>query len=188
MIAWLEGQVIQKTEDRCVINVSGIGYEIEMLMVDAVNLPSPGSVVQLYIAAIYREDTQQLYGFSSVQNRDAFKTLLGANGVGPKMAQSILQYHGAESLSLLVAQGNYQGLTRAKGVGPKLAKRLVIDLKDKLICHAQPDMAMVPSALLDTAIEALMKLGFSELRAKAMLDGVDGQSVETLVKKALQNA
>jgi Holliday junction DNA helicase RuvA len=188
MIAWLEGRVVQKSEAGCIVNVSGIGYEVEMLMVDAVSLPPPGSLVQLHIAAIYREDSQQLYGFISTQNRDAFKTLLTANGVGPKMAQSILQFHGAESLSLLVAQGNYQGLTRAKGVGPKLAKRLVIDLKDKLICHSRPDMAMVSTDLLNMAVEALVKLGFSEARAKAMLDGVDGQSVEGLVKQALQNA
>jgi Holliday junction DNA helicase RuvA len=188
MIAWLEGTIIHKLDHLCIVNVAGVGYEVELLLVDSVQIPAVGQSVRLHIAAIYREDIQQLYGFLCSDNKAAFKTLLTANGVGPKMAQSILQYHGAQALSLLVAQGNYQGLTRAKGVGPKLAKRLVIDLKDKIICKAQPDLSMQSTHVIEMATEALMKLGFNESRAKAMLTGAEGHTVEELVKQALQNA
>ena len=188
MIAWLEGVLIGQNEQACILNVAGVGYEVDMLANELMRLPVVGTTMALHIAAVYREDAHSLYGFMSIANRDAFKVLLRANGVGPKMAQSILQYHGADELSVIVAQGNFQALTRAKGVGPKLAKRLVIDLKDKIICRTQPDMAMQSPNVIDDAVEALMKLGFNENRARDMLKGVEGQSVEDMVKQALQQA
>ena len=84
------------------------------------------------------------------------------------------------SLEFAGCTGYYQGLTRAKGVGPKLAKRLVIDLKDKVICKAQPDLSMQSTHVIEMATEALMKLGFNESRAKAMLTGAEGMQSKSL--------
>ena len=104
------------------------------------------------------------------------------------MALSILDFHDANQLSLLIAQVNYQALMRAKGVGQKLAKRLVIDLKGKIVCRAQPDLSMQSPDTIELAVEAVSKLGFSEAKARDMLKGVEAQTVEEMIKQALQQA
>ncbi|UTC24439.1 Holliday junction branch migration protein RuvA [Candidatus Comchoanobacter bicostacola] len=188
MIAWLKGVIHSRTFNSCIIDVQGIGYEVLMMQSDLGRLPANDQVVQVHTAAIYREDSATLYGFLSGQNKEAFIILNTASGVGPKMALSILDFHDANQLSLLIAQGNYQALMRAKGVGQKLAKRLVIDLKGKIICRAQPDLSMQSPDTIELAVEALSKLGFSEGKARDMLKGVEAQSVEEMIKQALQQA
>lgn len=187
MIAYIKGLLLDKKPNTCTVFVSGIGYEVELTLKDWDSLPAQGEEITLYIQAIYREDAQLLFGFSEKQQKEAFCELNKASGVGPKMALQILDTYKVEDLSLLVAQGNHMALTRVKGIGPKLAKRLMIDLKGKLVYQSCPEKAMQSVASIDDAVNALVRLGYKEARARDMVRNAQGMTVEDIIKSALQS-
>lgn len=186
MIAWVQGELVDKSPHTCIVAASGVGYEIEMIQKDWHVLPEVGKVVTLYVQSIYREGAQLLFGFLSHHVRSVFSALNKASGVGPKMALQILDTYTIDELSLLIAQGNHIGLTKVKGIGPKLAKRLIIDLKGKIVYQSNPDKAMQTPQGQQDAIAALVRLGYKENRAREMVLKADGMSVEEIVKSALQ--
>jgi|AntRauTorckE5430_2_1112549.scaffolds.fasta_scaffold00045_30 Holliday junction DNA helicase RuvA len=186
MIAWLQGVLIEKKINSCVISCHGVGYNVEMVMKDWYVLPDLNEELTLFIAAIFREDSATLYGFLKSSMKEAFLILNTANGVGPKMALQILDTYSVDELSLLIAQGNHIGLTKVKGVGPKLAKRLIIDLKGKLIYQSCPERAMQSPSIQKDALEALIRLGFKENKAIDMIQGSSGNTVEEMIKSSLK--
>ena len=186
MIGWIQGKLIEKQETECIIAANGVGYSIELTAKDSFALPHTGEVVTLHLYPIFREDAQLLFGFLNQGDKMAFSELNKANGVGPKMALQILETYTVEELSLYIAQNNHMALTRVKGVGPKVAKRLVLELKGKLIYRSHPDRAMQSTSAQQEAITALMNLGYKEKRASDMVRGSDGLTVEEIIKSALQ--
>ena len=186
MIAWISGVLIEKEPGLCVIGVNGLGYEVSLTLKDWGLLPQVGEKVTLFIQAIYREDAVLLFGFLDKTGKEAFAALNKANGVGPKMALQILDAYRLEELSLFVSQGNHMALTRVKGVGPKLAKRLMIDLKGKLLYQSCPERAMQAPGLRQDAIDALVNLGYKDVKARNMVQDADGMTVEEIIKSALQ--
>ena len=186
MIAWLSGTLVDKGTNTCILSVGGVGYEVELTLKDWSQLPGLGSAVQLFVQAAYREDAQLLFGFLEKSAKSAFTALTKASGVGPKMALQVLDTYGIDELSLFVAQGNYLALTRVKGIGPKVAKRLMIDLKGKLVYQACPEKSMQSGTSHNEAVDALLQLGYKEQQARQMVSDSEGITVEEIIKSALK--
>jgi holliday junction DNA helicase RuvA len=186
MIAWISGVLVDKEPNIAVISVHGLGYQVELTLRDWEILPPLNEQVTVFVQAIYREDSQLLFGFIDHSAKKTFTALNKASGVGPKMALQILDTYSLEELSLFVAQGNHMAFTRVKGVGPKLAKRLMIDLKGKLLYTSCPERAMQSPTAQQEAIDALIHLGYKEARARVMAQQAEGMTVEAIIKSALQ--
>ncbi|MEC7030879.1 MAG: Holliday junction branch migration protein RuvA [Pseudomonadota bacterium] len=186
MIGWLNGVLVEKDSNFCILSIGGVGYVVSLTLKDAALLPELGKSVELFVCTVYREDAQLMFGFLEKSAKLAFSELTKASGVGPKMALQILDTYDISELSLFVSQGNYLALTRVKGIGPKVAKRLVIDLKGKLTYVACPEKSMQTGASQNEAIDALIQLGYKEQQARQMVSNSEGITVEDIIKSALQ--
>jgi Holliday junction DNA helicase RuvA len=149
----------------------------------------------LHTHFVVREDAQLLYGFATQQERQMFRSLIRINGVGPKLALTILSGVSAEEFSRCIVEGDSKALTRLPGVGKKTAERLVVELKDKLDHHDSIPLSSVrPSAVeqnpVNDAVSALISLGYKAQQASQMVRGldVDGKTAEDIIRAALQGA
>ncbi|MBW2712806.1 MAG: Holliday junction branch migration protein RuvA [Deltaproteobacteria bacterium] len=131
MIGSLEGVLQDKTPTRVVINVAGVGYEVSIPFSTFYDLPDEGKVVCLRIHTHVREDTLQLFGFQSMDERTLFKELLRVSGIGPKLAMVILSGLAPEVLQTVIRNEDAKALQAIPGVGKKTAQRIVLDLRDR---------------------------------------------------------
>ncbi len=162
MIAYLKGQVIKKTEKDIILLVNNIGYEIylpEKFLSDI----SLNQDLELFIYHKQREDAQELYGFSSYEEREFFKQLLSVSGVGPKSAISVLSIANVDDLRCAIVSGNADMFKKVSGIGSKTAERIIIDLKNKLgpMNFSTSSLDLVNNQDLDV-FEALSALGFQD--------------------------
>lgn len=163
MIAYLEGTVLRRDEESCVLLTSGgVGYQVHLTTSGLSSLAGGGEAARLFIHTLVREDALILFGFSTWEERQAFATLLAAPKLGPRTALAMLGCYGPAELAACIAREDVAALTRVPGIGAKTAKRLLLDLKDKLV--AQPSLvssrvAPVVSAASDCAA-ALVSLGY----------------------------
>lgn len=163
MIAYLEGTILRRDEESCVLlTAGGVGYQVQLTTSGLASLAGGGESVRLFIHTLVREDALLLYGFSSWEERQAFVTLLGAPKLGPRTALAMLGCYDPSELAACIAREDVAALTRVPGIGAKTARRLLLDLKDKLV--AQPSLApgrIAPqvSAASDCAA-ALVSLGY----------------------------
>lgn len=200
MIGFLRGKLIHKAPPVLLLEVQGVGYEVEAPMTTFYNLPALGSEILLHTHLVVREDAHILFGFSTEADRAMFRTLIKVNGVGPKLALTILSGQTAEEFHRCIYNNDTQALVRLPGVGKKTAERLVIEMRDRL-----PDIgdstvsgvtvaSTVPSPMLSNprqeAISALCSLGYKPLDASKMVQNiaVDGKTCEEIIRLALQNA
>jgi Holliday junction DNA helicase RuvA len=189
MIGSLAGVIAAKEPPRLLIEVQGVGYEVEVPMSTYLGLPPPGSPVRLRIHHVLREDASQLFGFASEAERELFRALLKVNGVGPKVALAVLSGVSADAFRAAIAAGDVQSLTRIPGVGRKTAERLLVEMRD----HFR-DMPAAGNAIADEpraeALRALQALGYKPQEAQRMLDNVatDDASTEDLIRAALQGS
>lgn len=176
MIAMLTGTVADYINELIVLNVHGVGYGLLVPQEDWKKL-AKGSDATLYIYEHIREQSHDLYGFSSLATKALFELLLSVNGVGPKMALSILSVGSSDELRQAIAEGNVKFLQAASGVGKKVAERVVVDLKDKVGLGSNNDATtflMAPAVnRFDEAQEALLSLGYSAQDAAAALADID---------------
>lgn len=191
MIAMLSGTVAEYIDDIVVLNVHGVGYGLLVPQEDWHRL-SKGSEATLYIYEHIREQAHDLYGFSSLSTKALFELLLSVNGVGPKMALSILSVGTSDELRQAIAEGNVKFLQVASGVGKKVAERVVVDLKDKVGLGKNSDATTFLTApavnRFDEAQEALLALGYSAQDAATALAGIDtGLPVEERIRLALKS-
>jgi Holliday junction DNA helicase RuvA len=208
MIATLEGIVSESTPTNVILDVQGVGYEVHIPVTTAEKLPGNGKKTKLHIRAIYREDTQQLFGFHSRQLKDLFNVVIDkVSGVGPKSALGILSHHTADSLRTAIATEDVKMLTKCPGIGKKTAERIIVELKDFMgaaLFTAPPSGSVsVPASgspaseasgsqhNLQDAVAALMALGYKAPEAEKSVLRVlktmgEDASVEELVKGALQ--
>ena len=193
MIASLEGTLVEILPDGVVLEVSGIGYRIAMPVPSLALLPERGRRVRVHTHLVVREDALQLYGFSTLEQRDIFAILIGVNGIGPKGALAVLGVHTPEALRKAVAEEDLGALTMIPGVGKKTAARLVIELKEKLAAggiDAVPGGAAPDTRkLIGDAKEALEALGYTAAEAKDALAKVATDDVGdpgALVRAALK--
>lgn len=167
MIGRLHGKLIEKTPPQVLVDVGGVGYEVDVPMSTFCNLPAEGSEITLLTHFIVREDAQLLYGFATAAERQTFRALIRISGVGPRIALAVLSGMSTQDLADAVEQGNATLLTRVPGIGKKTADRLILELKGKLASNAFAPAGGAASAAQADILSALMALGYSEREAQA---------------------
>lgn len=195
MIGWLRGILLAKQPPSLLLDVGGVGYELDAPMSTFYQLPPVGEPVTLFTHLLVREDAQALFGFSSERERGLFRTLLRINGVGARLALTILSGLSVEEFQQCVELGDGDRLTRLPGVGKKTAERLLVELRDRLPPRStgtEPSVAGASSALGDPtgdAIAALIALGFKPTEAAARVRRIpaEGKRSEDLIRLALQS-
>jgi Holliday junction DNA helicase RuvA len=196
MIGFLRGLVVAKKPPSLLLDVRGVGYEIDAPMSTFYKLPDIGEEVTLYTHLAIREDAHNLFGFVSEAERALFRSLIRVSGVGAKLALAILSGLSAEEFHRCVEAQDAARLVRLPGVGKKTAERLIIEMRDRL-----PELPTVhlpgagslpaPSASpADDAVSALIALGFKPQDANSLVRKVqvDGKSSEEIIRSALQSA
>jgi Holliday junction DNA helicase RuvA len=192
MIGRLNGVLLEKTPPLVLLDVNGVGYECEVPMSTFYNLPAIGEKVVLLTQFIVREDAQLLYGFGSDRERLTFRQLVKVNGVGPKMALSILSGLSVEDLIAAITMQEAAMLVRVPGVGKKTAERLLLELKDKFSMDgATLNPGHAKSATGDV-LNALLALGYNEREALAAVkqlpaDVVVGEGIRQALKSLSRN-
>jgi Holliday junction DNA helicase RuvA len=193
MIAVLTGIVGEKLGDVVVLDVRGVGYGLNVTVEDFGRLIS-GQSAKVYIYEHIREQSHDLFGFVSLDTKQLFEQLLGVNGVGPKMALSVLSIGTSSEVRLAIAGGDTKFISRANGVGKRVAERIVVDLKDKVglegVDLSTTGMLQGEGLLLkDEAVEALVSLGYTPQDAAQALNDVDpALPVEDRIKAALRGS
>lgn len=198
MISQIRGTLLEKTTHSMILDVNGLGYEIEVPLSTAFNLPDAGGQVHLFTHFVVREDAQLLFGFLKRADRDMFRTLIKVNGVGPKLGVAILSGLDSQGLARCVQNDDVSSLVKLPGIGKKTAERLLIELRDKIQQVAGVDET--PEAAhggqggepLDAQSEAetaLIALGYKPQDAAKMIKRVNapGMSLEDLLKNALKS-
>lgn len=196
MIGRLRGIIIEKQPPELVLDVQGVGYEVSAPMSTFFSLPAINDEVTLFTHLVVREDAQLLYGFGTERERLLFRSLLKVNGVGAKLALTILSGSDVDSFARSVQDGDAASLTRLPGVGKKTAERLIVEMRDRLqeVSSAMGLEDIVsgstPSAAgaKNEAVEALMALGYKAAEADKMIRSFDGEglSTEQMIRQALQ--
>jgi Holliday junction DNA helicase RuvA len=190
MIGFLRGKIALKAPPLIVLDVNGVGYEIEAPMTVFYNLPEIGTEITLQTQLIVREDAHSLFGFMSESDKAMFKTLIKISGVGAKLALAILSGQSAEQFQICVQNNDTASLIKLPGVGKKTAERLVMELRDKLPkLTDMPQIASIGNAK-EEAISALCSLGYKPLDASRMVSATqpEGKSCEIIIRLALQSA
>jgi len=191
VIGSLAGVLALKAPPALVLDVAGVGYELEAPMSTFYSLPAVGQPVKLLTHLVVREDAHVLYGFGSAEERALFRSLLKVSGVGPRIALAILSGSSAEAFAASVRAGDVATLTRIPGVGRKIAERLVVEMRDRLAAAEAGNPAMSVTAPVGMAAEAygaLIALGYKANEATRLLKHATGDSTEDLIRSALQGA
>lgn len=200
MIAFIQGELCDAGQDTIVVACHDIGYEIQIPVSVAQVLPNPGNVVKIYTYTYVREDALGLFGFLTQDDLKIFKLLITVNGVGPKAALAILSAMTADELRFAILAEDAKAIAKAPGIGPKTAKRMIIELKDKLNLesmiegHGDAEMSLsdpgdAAANVRDEVIMALTALGYGNteaVRAVRAVSGADEMDSETLLKQALK--
>ena len=205
MIGRLNGIVAEKQPPLLLLEVSGVGYEVQMPMTSFYQMPEVGESVTIHTHFVVREDAQLLYGFAQKVERELFREIIKANGVGPKLGLAILSGLSAAEFVNLVANNDAASLVKLPGIGLKTAERLIIELKDRLknFTLSQQkdlgDLSLPQEALGSTfieevdveqdAIDALLALGYKQTQASKVVKKVrtSDMSIEDLIKAALKS-
>lgn len=197
MIGFLSGKLHAKLPPQILINVNGVGYEVEAPMSTFYAIGEVGDEVMLLTHMHVREDAMLLFGFASELERSLFKELIKVNGIGAKMAIGILSAMSVNDFVGLVEVGDAPALTKIPGVGKKTAERLVIEMRDRLKGWGSVASSSVSSETMATpaphnqkssAVEALISLGYKPTQADKMVQAVESDlTLEETIKKALQS-
>ncbi len=204
MIGRIEGRLLEKQPPEVLIDVNGIGYEIQMPMTSFYQLPAVGENVAVYTHFVVREDAQLLFGFADKMERELFRELIKANGVGPKLGLTILSGMSAGQFLISVQNEDVSALVSLPGIGKKTAERLLVELKDRLAKFGKQQAVPMPvdvdSKFMNTIVpvndareeaqSALIALGYKPAQASKLVDSVyqDGMSSENLIREALKAA
>ena len=197
MLGRLRGVLAEKQPPHILLDVNGVGYELEVPMTTLYQLPALGETTTLHTHLVVREDAQLLYGFINQQSRDFFRELIRLNGVGPKLALALMSSLEVDEMIACVQAEDIKRLMKVPGVGKKTAERLLVELKDRfkawqtssrmgaLVSDVAIDL--VPDAKQD-AISALVSLGFKEQEASKAVAAIKDPdlSSEQLIRLALK--
>jgi len=198
MIGRLRGTLLDKKPPQLLLEVGGVGYEVEAPMSTFYQLPASGSEVVLHTHLVVREDAHLLFGFASERERSLFRALIKVNGVGAKMALAILSGMNADAFARCIQEGDAASLTRLPGIGKKTAERLIVEMRDRLTDWQEagvlPVVMATPTAEVrdevKDAVSALISLGYKPPEASRMVSGVSGagHSSEEIIREALKGA
>ncbi|MGF6112448.1 Holliday junction branch migration protein RuvA [Pseudomonas frederiksbergensis] len=202
MIGRLRGTLAEKQPPHLILDVNGLGYELEVPMTTLYRLPSVGEPLTLHTHLVVREDAQLLYGFASKRERDFFRELIRLNGVGPKLALALMSSLEVDELVRCVQSQDTSALTKVPGVGKKTAERLLVELKDRFkawetvpamfaLVPNQPGGLDAPAPTVTAesdAISALVSLGYKPQEASKAITSIKekGLSSEDLIRRALK--
>ncbi|QSX38840.1 MULTISPECIES: Holliday junction branch migration protein RuvA [Shewanella] len=203
MIGRLKGILVEKQAPEVLLDVHGVGYELQMPLTSFYELPAIGEEALIYTHFVVREDAQLLYGFITKQERSLFRLLIKANGVGPKLALTILSGMTAQEFVGCVERDDIATLVKLPGVGKKTAERLLVEMRDKLKSLMEASMgserefvlqsnftpAVEESSAEEDAIAALLALGYKPPQASKAVSAAyrEGMDSETLIKAALKS-
>lgn len=205
MIGFLRGRVVERQPPLLLLDVNGVGYEVQAPISTFYRLPLTDKEISLYTHLVIREDAHTLYGFFDKKDRQLFQSLIKITGVGPKLALVILSGMEADAFVLCIRHGDATTLTRLPGVGNKTAERLIVEMRDKfknweVLAHSGSEgegaqniintSQIAPSAngFIREAEEALVSLGYKPVDAVRMIARVkdQGNSSESLIRLALK--
>ena len=198
MIGRLSGTLLEKQPPHLLIDVAGVGYEVDVPMSTLYRLPALNNPLTLHIHMVVREDAQLLYGFYEKRERELFRELIRLNGVGPKLALTLMSGLDVDDLVRCVQAQDTSALVKIPGVGKKTAERLLVELKDRFKAwEALPQMAPLvmpsqpeplPASAESDAVAALVALGFKPQEASKAVGRINGEglSSEELIRQALK--
>lgn len=197
MIGSLRGRLAAKHPPQLLLDVGGVGYEVEAPMSTFYGLPAVGAEVSLHTHLVVREDAQVLYGFGTERERSLFRELIKVSGVGPRIALGILSGASVDEFHRCVEAGDVAALVRIPGIGRKTAERLVVEMRDRLEALAGPAFAPIPGAAAGAgpspqseAFSALVALGYRPAEVTRLLQKVDPAvtATEEIIRHALRAA
>ena len=198
MIGRLRGTLAEKHPPHVILDINGLGYELEVPMTTLYRLPSLGEPLTLHTHLVVREDAHLLYGFFEKRERELFRELIRLNGVGPKLALALMSGLEVDELVRCVQAQDTSALVRVPGVGKKTAERLLVELKDRFKAWesipsiaplvVEPQLAQAVSSAENDAVSALISLGYKPQEASRAVAVVkeDGLSSEDLIRRALR--
>lgn len=199
MIAFVRGELAAVEEEKVIIDVGGLGYNVFVSASTFSKLPLEGREVKLYTYMNVKEDLMQLYGFLTKDELQVFKLIIGVSGIGPKGGLGILSQLSPDDLRFAVASKDVKAISAAPGIGKKTAEKLILELKDKLsiedvLNHSSEEEHAVSSTSMNyevqsEAVQALVALGYGNteaLKAVKQVEIDENTSVEAVLKKALK--
>lgn len=194
MIGRLTGKLVLKQPPLLLLDVGGVGYEVEAPMSTFYKLPATGETVALHTHLTVREDAHLLFGFGSLTEKALFRELIKISGIGPKLALTILSGVSVDDFWETVRAGDVVRLTKLPGVGKKTAERLVVEMRDKAGGASPESMAAGMPAMADTPLQearsALTALGYKPAEVQRFTEAAykDGMSTEQIIQEALKRA
>lgn len=187
MIGRLTGQLVEKTPPQVLVDVAGVGYEVDVPMSTFYNLPALGERVVLLTHFVVREDAQLLFGFLTASERNTFRQLIKISGVGPRMALALLSGLSVAELAQAITAQDSARLVKVPGIGKKTAERLLLELKGKLGADLALPAHVANDAQADI-LQALVALGYSDREATAALKALPADvGVSDGIKLALRS-
>ncbi|MFA5494280.1 MAG: Holliday junction branch migration protein RuvA [Porticoccaceae bacterium] len=198
MIGRIRGVLLEKQAPDLLVDVQGVGYEVQVSLTTYFGLPAAGEMATLHTHLVVREDAQQLYGFATIAERGLFRALIKVTGVGPRMALAILSGMTPGDFAHSVRSGDVSTLMKLPGVGRKTAERLVVEMKDRLDAWPETGAELPESSrvkadgdVLQEAESALIALGYKPQEATRMIgaatrDAGAGATSEALIRLALK--
>lgn len=195
MIGRLRGTLVEKQPPRLLLDCHGVGYEVEVSMTTLWALPEPGQEVTLHTTLIVREDAHLLFGFATLAERRLFQTLLKVNGVGARMALTILSGIQPEDFVVCIQRGDTARLTSLPGIGKKTAERLLVEMRDRVADWASVEGTTIvlssespPGDAVGDAVSGLIALGYKPQEASRLVHAVDatGKTSEGLIREVLR--
>lgn len=202
MIAHLNGKLLTKEPNAVIVDVAGVGYEVNIPLSTFYELENEGSNVQLRIYTHVKEDALQLYGFKTTRERELFVNFISVSGIGPKLGIALLSGMSTDELIASIKSNNLARLTLIPGVGRKTAERLIVDLREKMTALAASQVAEEPGVARDAslpssdddvraqALSGLINLGYQRSAAEKAIDSVlreDGEvTVESVLRRGLR--
>ena len=195
MFDYLKGNIADIELNRVVVETAGIGFSV-YTTANTISTLKHNEVAKLFIREVIREDTFDLYGFSSVKERNCFDMLTSVSGIGPKAAVSVLSVNTPEMLAMAVVNNDLSTLTAAQGIGKKIAQRVILELKDKISKEIGSDITEIPVSsvpagknAVSDAVLALGVLGYStaEIMPVIKANNVESMTTEQIIKLVLKN-
>jgi Holliday junction DNA helicase RuvA len=190
VIASVRGPVIVRMPGEVVVEAAGVGYKLAVSAETLRDVPSDGEEGMLWTHLVVRDDSMQLYGFASLEERELFLMLIGVQGVGPKVALAVLSGGSPRELLNAIASGDSARFQAVPGIGKRTAERVIVELRDKVAESASDEIVVkrVSDDPHTVAREALLGLGYAPPEIDRLLDSAEGDSAEDLIAEALKAA